>query len=133
MQQIDLDTRHIHICTDGSVRPADPGAASISQQEPGRVLVEPGSQVNLVLVRERLVRSSRHRGERHLDGDEVVYLLSGRAAVWMDREPGEETLPLKPGDCAVVPRGVWHRILIEEPGELLFLSPARTEVRTRRG
>jgi hypothetical protein len=32
-------------------------------------------------------------------------------------------------ELAIVPRGVWHRLVVEQPCRFLFLTPSRTEVR----
>lgn len=64
--------------------------------------------------------------ERHPDGDEVLILLSGRFDVVLDEDSGERVVALTPGKSVVVPQGVWHRMVIHEPGELLFLTPGDT-------
>lgn len=61
--------------------------------------------------------------EMHPDGDEVLTLLSGRFDVILEDEGVEQVIALTPGTSAIVPQGVWHRMVIHEPGELLFLTP----------
>jgi hypothetical protein len=61
--------------------------------------------------------------EMHPDGDEVLTLLSGRFDVILEDEGVERVIALTPGKSAIVPQGVWHRMVIHEPGELLFLTP----------
>lgn len=67
-------------------------------------------------------RNSPHGGEMHPDGDEVLYLISGRIiVVFTDSdEPDHE---MRPGDGLVVPRGVWHRVDIIEPSQIVYLTP----------
>ena len=64
--------------------------------------------------------------EMHPDGDEVLTLISGQFDVILDEVGAERTISLTPGMGALVPRGVWHRMIINVPGELLFLTPGDT-------
>ncbi|MBE1528523.1 mannose-6-phosphate isomerase-like protein (cupin superfamily) [Sphingopyxis sp. OAS728] len=64
--------------------------------------------------------------EMHPDGDEVLTLLSGQFDIVLDEGGVERTIALAPGQGALVPRGVWHRMVIKVPGELLFLTPGDT-------
>jgi len=64
--------------------------------------------------------------EMHPDGDEVLTLLSGQCDIVLDEDGAERTISLTPGQGALVPRGVWHRMIIHVPGELLFLTPGDT-------
>lgn len=64
--------------------------------------------------------------EMHPDGDEVLTLLSGRFDVILDEAGAERVIALTRGKSAIVPQGVWHRMVIHEPGELLFLTPGDT-------
>ena len=66
--------------------------------------------------------NSPHGGEMHPDGDEVLYLISGRAnVVFLDSD--EQDIELLPGDGLVVPRGVWHRVDILEPSQIVYATP----------
>ena len=66
--------------------------------------------------------NSPHGGEMHPDGDEVLYLISGRARV-VFLEGDEQDIDLKPGDGLVVPRGTWHRVDILEPCRIVYITP----------
>ena len=66
--------------------------------------------------------NSPHGGEMHPDGDEVLYLISGRAnVVFLDND--EQDIELLPGDGLVVPKGVWHRVDILEPCQIVYATP----------
>lgn len=66
--------------------------------------------------------NSPHGGEMHPDGDEVLYLISGRAnVVFLDS--AEDDIEMRPGDGLVVPRGVWHRVDIIRPCQIVYLTP----------
>jgi mannose-6-phosphate isomerase-like protein (cupin superfamily) len=66
--------------------------------------------------------NSPHGGEVHPDGDEVLYLISGRVkVVFLDSD--EEDIDVSPGDGLVVPKGTWHRVDIIEPSQIVYLTP----------
>ncbi len=66
--------------------------------------------------------NSPHGGEVHPDGDEVLYLISGRVKV-IFIESDEDDIDVKPGDGLVIPRGIWHRVDIIEPSQIVYLTP----------
>ena len=68
-------------------------------------------------------REPPHAGEMHPDGDELLYLVSGRVRVRLELEAGERDAEMRTGQALVVPRGVWHRIFIEESGQLVHVTP----------
>jgi quercetin dioxygenase-like cupin family protein len=63
-----------------------------------------------------------HGGEMHPDGDEVLYLISGRVKVVL-LDTDEEDIEMAPGDGLVVPKGTWHRVDIIEPSQIVYLTP----------
>jgi len=66
--------------------------------------------------------NSPHNGERHPDGDEVLYLISGRVRVVFP-DSAVDDIDVKPGDGLVVPKGMWHRVDILEPSQIVYLTP----------
>lgn len=70
----------------------------------------------------RMKENSPHGGEMHPDGDEILYLVAGSARVVFLDEPFDD-IDLKPGDGLVVPKGVWHRVDILEPCQIVYLTP----------
>jgi homogentisate 1,2-dioxygenase len=76
----------------------------------------------------RMDRPPPHRGELHPDGDELLYLVSGRIEVVLDDgdldHVGSETRhEVGAGEAFVVPRGVWHRLEVLEPAHLVHVTP----------
>jgi mannose-6-phosphate isomerase-like protein (cupin superfamily) len=64
-----------------------------------------------------------HAGEMHPDGDELLFAVSGRFDVTLELDAGPRDLQLRAGDALVVPRGVWHLVTMQEPGQLVHVTP----------
>lgn len=71
----------------------------------------------------RMSQSPPHGGERHLDGDELIYLVSGRAEIVLEEESAERSVKLEAGQAFVIPQGTWHRVLVLEPCEIVYVTP----------
>jgi mannose-6-phosphate isomerase-like protein (cupin superfamily) len=63
-----------------------------------------------------------HGGEVHPDGDEILYVISGRARVIAESTP-DEAVELRPGDACIVRQGEWHRVNILEQTQLIYITP----------
>lgn len=59
--------------------------------------------------------------ERHPLGDELLCLLSG--AITVHLRDSVTTVELRPGTCYAIPAGQWHRLTVEEPGDLMAVTP----------
>jgi quercetin dioxygenase-like cupin family protein len=109
--------------------PFDLAKSCLTVDHDGSVAVLPASGgppprlEGLTIGAPRMSRIPPHGGERHPDGDEILYLLSGRIDVILEEPEGERTVAVAPGEAFVVPRGVWHRIDLREPSQLLFITP----------
>ena len=66
--------------------------------------------------------NSPHGGEMHPDGDEVLYLISGRARVVFEDEQLDD-VDMRAGDGLVIPQGTWHRVDILEPCRIMYATP----------
>ena len=66
--------------------------------------------------------NSPHGGEMHPDGDEILYLISGKVKVVL-LDSDDEDIDVRPGDGLVVPKGTWHRVDIIEPSQIVYLTP----------
>ncbi len=94
--------------------------AVLVEQEPGR----PPRRIDGVTIGAPLLTGDApHDGEVHPDGDEVLYLISGAVSVRLELPEGDQHIDLAAGDALVVPRGVWHKITMNEPGQLLHITP----------
>ncbi len=126
-QAVNLTEAYMHVMPSGAVEALP---KSIGSTDSGGDTVVWDPQLDGVLVGQADVStSSRHDGERHLDGDELVCLLSGSVTLALEEGDAQQKIVLQPGEAVVVPRGVWHRLLVDHPSRLLFLSTGRTEVR----
>jgi len=74
-------------------------------------------------------RGGDHGGERHLDADEVLYLISGAFRLSLEVDGGREEVLVKAGEAVIVPQGVWHRLIVDEPCHYLYFGGGRTEIR----
>lgn len=70
-----------------------------------------------------MTRNAPHNGEMHPDGDELLYLISGQIDVLLEEGDTETIHALQPGQGFIVPKGVWHRVLIKEPSRLVHITP----------
>lgn len=70
-----------------------------------------------------MTRDPPHQGEMHPDGDEILFLVSGKVTVTLEDEDPPRNVELQPGQALVVPRGVWHRVRLNEPSQILHVTP----------
>lgn len=69
-----------------------------------------------------MTEDAPHGGEVHPDGDEILYVVSGRLRVSCESDPGGELI-LGPGQACVVPKGEWHKVSILEQTQLIHVTP----------
>ena len=60
--------------------------------------------------------------EMHPHGEEMLICLSGAVAVVEETESGERVTDLSAGQVYAVQRGLWHRILVHQPGRMMHLT-----------
>ena len=58
--------------------------------------------------------------EMHSDGDEALTLITGEIDVVLRVDSETRIVQLRAGESCVVPKGVWHRQIVQRPGMLLF-------------
>jgi mannose-6-phosphate isomerase-like protein (cupin superfamily) len=64
--------------------------------------------------------------EKHPEGAEILFLISGAMDVVLEEQAGDRVVQLRPGTACVVPRGVWHRQVLAGPCNLLALTYGRS-------
>ena len=98
-----------------------PGKTHFWHCRPGMV-----SDTNLMFVRAQLPPGEAHRFHFHPKMEEILYVLSGTAEQWVEKEKRN----MKPGDSLYLPVGIVHGTY-NTGGELLdflaVLSPAKSE------
>ncbi len=107
---VDVATHALVIGPDLSITPRE--------RRPGPPERLPGMTVGLV----EITADAPHNGERHPDGDEILYVYRGRLELTLESQPGR-TITLGPGDACVVSRGEWHNLHMVEPALLLHVTP----------
>ncbi len=76
-----------------------------------------------------MTQNAPHRGELHPDGDELLFVISGRIDVILEDGGDEHTVgaerieAVHAGQAIVVPKGVWHRVEIREPSRMVHITP----------
>ena len=95
------------------------GASSVQPSASG----PPRRVDGIVVGAPHMTRNAPHNGEMHPDGDELLYLISGRVDVVIEDDGRERTVELGPGQAFVVPSGVWHRVSLREHSQLLHITP----------
>jgi mannose-6-phosphate isomerase-like protein (cupin superfamily) len=60
--------------------------------------------------------------EMHPAGDELLYLCSGAIDLVLDEPGGERTVELRSDSAYLIPPGIWHRLLLREPGLLVVVT-----------
>lgn len=130
--------------------PFDLGTTFVHLGLGGTATSVPDFSFDAASVRKYLVRFARDRDdgrlvgmlpmdtswghwERHVNGDELVVVLSGRCDVIQDLDDGTLlTHTLSGGEAIVNPRGIWHTSDVHEPGSTLFVAAGRrTDYRPR--
>ena len=110
VERIDLTSVVLDIHRDLSV--------TARQQPPGPPHRIDGVTVGLAAIEPG---QSPHDGERHPDGDEILYVVRGRMLLTYDS--GEQPLVLTAGEACVVRKGEWHKVDCTESTEVLYLTP----------
>ena len=117
-QKFDLSTTFVHLANGGRAEPIEVTASFWGESGTGRLY-------------DRLVGSSDFNSsadlhssvqEMHPEADEVLFLVSGAIDLVLQEANGERTVPLEAGEATIVPRGVWHRLVMRHRGRLLFIN-----------
>jgi mannose-6-phosphate isomerase-like protein (cupin superfamily) len=58
----------------------------------------------------------------HPAGDEILFMLEGKATLVLDLPDGMRKIDLSAGRLLVIPKGVWHTAKVSEPARLLAIT-----------
>ena len=93
-----------------SGNPTDPGIRQLIGSEHGRLL----SALSM--------GADWKNWEMHPAGDEMLFMLEGKATFVLDLSDGLKEVALNPGRLLVIPKGVWHTAKVSEPARLLAIT-----------
>ena len=111
------------------IRPFDFSSAQVALFPDGRsevlhpVAGPPPSVDGFNVAAPLLTRNPPHGGEMHPDGDELIFLISGRFDLYAEEDGVETVTPVSAGQAVIVPKGVWHRLDIKEPCQIVVMTP----------
>ena len=110
-QSIDLATATVALYRDGSSDGVEV-AAGAPRRVDGHTVGAPAMTSN-----------PPHDGEMHPDGDELLFLVSGSVEVMLEVDSEWQSRTLQAGEACIVPKGVWHKVAINEPSQLVHVTP----------
>src|SRR5262245_55118522 len=93
-----------------SGNPTDPGIRQLMGSEHGRLL----SALPM--------NGDWKNWEMHPAGDEVLFMLEGKATFTLELSDGLKEVTLSAGRLLVIPKGVWHTAKVSEPSRLLAIT-----------
>ncbi len=88
------------------------------EQKPGPPERIDGLTVGIVTM----TTDAPHGGEMHPDGDEILYVISGKLRIVGESFP-DNSIEVKPGQVCIVPRGEWHRVSVIRETQLVHITP----------
>lgn len=81
-------------------------------------------QAGRLLGTTRMEKDMAH-WEMHPSGDELLVAFSGVFEVVLQDGRTNHVIELASGQAVLVPFGVWHRVHVKTPGEMLFVTPGK--------
>lgn len=93
-------------------------SVSIREQKPGPPERVSGMTLGIVTMD----GDAPHGGEVHPDGDEIIYVISGKLQIIGDSSKSEP-LTLLPGAACVIKKGEWHNVRVLEKTQLMHVTP----------
>ena len=111
-----LCERHAHFNEDGSVTLID--AATLWSLPPEMM----NAQFGRLLVSAFTFSENWPTWEMHPHGDEMVYLLSGRATLILRLPQGDTEIALSANHGHIVPKGTWHTAHTAVPCQMLIVT-----------
>jgi mannose-6-phosphate isomerase-like protein (cupin superfamily) len=113
----------VHLAGDGRMRPVA-----------SRRRILPGLSDGSVLALSRVISPADVHypvWEMHPGGDELLLLTSGVLSVEVREDGAERIVPLRPEAAFIVAAGVWHRLIVHQPSQLMAITPRHNTVHRR--
>ena len=125
-QSFDLATTFVHLDPEGGAEPLRVSRSFFASPRSGEYARLVGA---FDFASDADLHSSMQ--EIHPQADELLLVVSGALDVVLEGDDAERTVPLEAGQAAIVPRGVWHRLVMRRPGRLVFINNRR-DMQSRR-
>ena len=125
--RLDLSKTFVHLTNLGDAEPVEITPAFLRESTSGKRHYDRLAGVVEFRSAEDLHTSME---EMHPEADEVLFLVSGAIDVVLEGAGGERIISLQAGQAAIVARGIWHHLVMREPGKLLFIN-SRTRMQSR--
>jgi mannose-6-phosphate isomerase-like protein (cupin superfamily) len=93
-----------------SGNPTDPGIRQLTGSKNGRLLSALSMSADWT------------NWEMHPAGDEILFMLEGKATFVLELAAGLREIVLGAGRLLVIPQGVWHTARLSEPSRLLAIT-----------
>lgn len=93
-------------------------SVSVRERKPGPPDRIDGMTLGVVTMSQ----DAPHRGEVHPDGDEILYVISGKLRVTGESDPSSP-IEMGPGDACIVRSGEWHLVNVLETTQLIHITP----------
>jgi mannose-6-phosphate isomerase-like protein (cupin superfamily) len=93
-----------------SGKPTDPGIQRLMASDQGRLLTVLSMSADWT------------RWEMHPAGDEVLYMLEGKATFLLGLASGSIEVELGTGRLLLIPKGIWHTAKLSAPARLLAIT-----------
>ncbi|WDR01941.1 cupin domain-containing protein [Devosia algicola] len=111
---IDLTRWQVLLENGAKMRPIQPSAPASAHLAEGRTLA--------IFDAEHPEDVHPDHWEMHSEGDEFLYLWSGRLVIDLDCANGTHSVTLTPGTGYVVASGLWHRLRLLAPSVLMAIT-----------
>jgi mannose-6-phosphate isomerase-like protein (cupin superfamily) len=123
---IDLLKNYLLLDTDGTAALLPGGGEFWSQLMSGNA-TDPGIRRLMASANGRLLSALPMRAdwtnwEMHPAGDELLFMLEGRATFILELADGLKEVALSAGRLLVIPKGVWHTAKVSEPARSLAIT-----------
>ena len=123
---IDLLQNYLLLDTDGTAVLLPGGGEFWSQLMSGKA-TDPGIRRLMASANGRLLSALPMRAdwtnwEMHPAGDELLFMLEGKATFILELPESMKEVALSAGRLLVIPKGVWHTAKVSEPARLLAIT-----------
>ena len=117
MSAFDLDTTYVHL--DGN----DDAVAIPVTETFWPELISGERDYDGRLVTASHISEDISHWEVHPAGGELLIAMSGAFDVLLDEPDGVRRVALDGGRAFIVPQGIWHRLVVREAGDVVFITP----------